>query len=551
MKKKLVNETDILDPTFRKAVIAEIINNQENIDRRNFALRRYEIFRDQTQKWVIESLAKEGLHASTVARMENRASNISICKKVIKKLAQSYVHGVRREVSDDQSKEKIDLLSAEMDMDSKMKKVDQYIQLFKNTLVQIYPEISTRETQLYGKEKNSIKTRVLAPYQYDIIEDINNKEKARVVILSDFWERDERPNLAIEEGTDGRQSVGVVPHVVRGDRHDQIIADRPEDSGRNKRTFIWWSDNYHFTTDPNGAIIPELSPEELENPIRMLPFVNYAEDQDGEFWADGGEDLIDGSILINKVITDMFSIAYEQGWGLLTITGKDLPKKIETGPHNALLLSHDGEGPAPSVSYASANPPLGDWMAMIEQFTALLLSTNNLSPRNVAGKLDASDFPSGIAMLIEQSESTVDVQERQRTFKDNAPVKWELIKRWYDYYFDRDALTDDYKEIGKFTDSNVKLLFNQPKPVITETELINNLKARKDLGIDRMIDLIMRDNPSMSEADALKKLQEIQAEKMQRAATFMQNAMQPKLEEKEEEQNEEPEELEEEEQMEE
>lgn len=206
----------------------------------------------------------------------------------------------------------------------------------------------------------------------------------------------------------------------------------------------------------------------------------------------------------------------------MVISGKDIPNDLPVGPRKALILSQNSsDDPTPQVYFANANPPLGDWMSMIEQFTALLLSTNNLSPRTVAGKLDGADPISGISKLIDQSESTVDVSERQKMYIDNEPILWEIIRRWQVLLKDAKALSSAFDEIEVISDTNVKLEFGHPQPVITEDERLKNVETRKRIGLDTEIDLIKELNPGMSTEDAEKKLAEIKAQKLQNMHDFM------------------------------
>lgn len=529
MKMKLINESQILDPGFRKAVIEEITGT-ENVERKRRELRKYEIYRDMTRKWVVESLLQEGLKNETVRIMETRASNISIAKKIVNKLAQNYVHGVLRTIDDKNSQTSIDDLTKELDFNSKMDKADKYVQLFKNTLVGIIPEndfkFSSPEAQ-----KFKLKMKVIPPYLYDAIEDKSDNEEARVIILTDFVERNSLSGHGLTLNTDGRGALGFShgsPRFERGNRRDEIIADEPSDQGEDVRTFIWWSDKFHLTTDENGAIIRDNTPEDELNPIAMMPYISLAEDQDCEFWAQGGDDLIEGSVLINKLLTDMFSIANHQGWGQLVIAGKNATeRKLEVGPHNALVFDVEEGDPAPSVTFASANPPLDQWMQMIEQYTALLLSTNNLSPRAVSNKLDSQSSASGIAMLIEKSESTADMKHRQKLFSDNEPVIWEAIRRWHSLFFERGALTPDFMAINTFGDSQVSLDFIQPQQIATEKDKLEEIRMRKDLGINTEIEIIQIDNPTLTAKEAEKKLLSIKEEKLNRMNTMaiqMQNA---------------------------
>lgn len=517
MGMKFIKEEQVLDPIFRSKVLKEI-KSPENIDRKNEFLKRFEVYKDMTSKWVVRSLLREGLSPTTVSLMETRASNVSICKKVVDKLARAYLGGVTRETGDDAQDEQISELSRLLDFDQKMKKANRYLELYKNTLIQVVPEQTPDELW-------KLKLKNLSPWQYDVLEDAKDREKPRVIILSDFVDRDGSGVIPATEAQAAEHKTSAL-NLRRTNARDDIIADAPEDSGRNKdQIFIWWTDEYHFTTNSKGAIIPELSPEGGINPIGMMPFCNIAEDQDGQFWARGGDDLVDGSILINKLLTDMFAIAYMQGWGQVVVTGKNLPEKLTIGPHHAMLFDYSpsDEEPEPKVTVVSPNPPLGDWMASIEQYTALLLSTNNLSPRMVANKLDVGNFPSGIALLIEMSEATQDIEDKQKMFKDCERRIWEIIRQWQNLFLD--VLVDKFKIVGEIPELDLSIKFQDQKPVITEAEKLANIKARKDLGINEEVELIMLDNPDLTREEAEEKLLRIKEEKMNKMADALQGAM--------------------------
>ncbi len=488
----------------------------ENIDRRNRMLKRYEIYRDNTKKWVMENLAKEQLKDSTLSAMENRASNISICRKIVNKLARCYVGGVQRITDNEQQMEAVENVAKIMCIDSGQKKSDRYRQLFRNSLTYIVPHMVevNGEKQLF-----EIRQKILPPYLYDVIEDPKDKERPKVVILNEFKERNIF-RTGIREGEDGR-GRGIVSDFHEGDHIEQNIADERSDSGQEHREFIWWSDKYHFTTDSKGIVIPAKSPDDLLNPIQKLPFINVAEDQDGEFWAEGGDDLIDGSVLINALLTDMNAIAYTQGWGQMVITGTNIPKEIRGGPHNALRLEHDADAPVPTVTYANSNAPMDTWMNMVEQQTALILSTNDLSPGNISAKLDPSNFASGVAMLIEQSEHTASIEDKQKLFQDVEREMWHVISKWQALLASKNSLTPELKEAGMIGDADVTVLFSEQKPAASEAEKLTNIKIRKELGINTMAELIMLDNSGLTLELAEEKILKIQEEKQSRMAAFM------------------------------
>lgn len=514
---RIQNQDEILQVAVRKAIIDEI-KAPENQARKAEYRKRYEIYKDQTKKYVLQALAAEGLLPETIAQMSNRAGNISICRKIVNKKARAYSGGVQRSVKDEKAQGQVSDVARLLQFDQKMKKADRYRELHRNCVLQVVPELDTLETVGEAK-KYRLKMSILAPWQYDAVEDFYDREQALAFVISDYVQGGGAAAATSDKA--GVHPAGSSP--VTTDRKDNVIADAPADANMGgQQEFIWWTARHHFTTDDKGEIIVSKSPEGGANPIGLLPMVNNAEDQDGQFWAIGGDDLIDGSILVNKKITDMNYIAYLQGFGQWVVTGENISDaKFKFGPNNCLLMDYKGskDEPAPTVEVLSANPPLGEWRQTIEQYMALLLTTNNLSPSNVSGALSAQSFPSGIAILIEQSESTDDVVAKQQDYVAKERMLWKIIGAWLKVYSATSGLCGEFAAVGPLPDDlDLAIRFNEAKPAITEAERLENIKRRKELGINTMIDLIKLDNPDMTDEEAEEKLLKILEEKLKRSA---------------------------------
>lgn len=522
---KLFREDDVLDIEFRKKVIMEITGT-ENVERKQEFLRRYEIYKDRVRKWVIQRLMDEGFKRETVAQMQNRAGNVSLCRKVVNKLARTYNSGVTRETGNDTTDEQVQTITEMLCWDDKMRKSDRYRELHKNSAIQIVVEPDMGEADTPDDEPPmKLKMRALNPWQYDVIEDPYDREVPRCWIISDFVERDIGAFQGQMAKTEAEAGVHhSKPYVRSGRNHkDDTIADDPDDAGMgSEKEYVWWTKSYHFTTNSKGEVIQEKSPEELANPIGIMPIVNNAEEQDGQFWAEGGDDLIEGAILVNTVITDMLFIARNQGFGQFVVTGKNiLNQKIEIGPNNAIMIEQGEEDPTPNVNVLSTNPPIQDWMGIVEQYVALLLTTNNLSPANVRVNLDAQSFPSGIAMLIEQSEAREDVGDKEKQYQDIERQLWEIASKWLEVGSGAGELTPEWQAVGSLPmDLDVAVKFAKPQAVVTETEKLDAMKARADLGISSKVDLIMIDNPELTREQAEEKLMKIMEEKVAAMAQF-------------------------------
>lgn len=500
----ITQEADILNAEVRKKVIA-FINSGPNVDRKRQQLRSYEIYKDMSKKYVAQALERE-MEAKTLEEMQSRASNISILRKIINKKARVYKNGAMRPIEKEELSETeaevqqkaADSLYDLLNFNREMKKANRYLELQKNTAIQILPV--PNEDGLHN-----LKARAYPGHLYDIIEDPNDPESAMVYIFSTFSNSDETHDAVINNGR------GI---ANKQEKDAEEIVDNTE--------YIWWSKTFHFTTDAKGSIIAEKSPDNNLNPVGIQTICSLNKDQDGSYWAVGGEDLIDGSVLINVLLTDLYFIAKIQGMGQFYMFGKNVPKNIKVGPNHAITLEVEEGDPTPSIGFASSNPPLQDHMKMIEQYIALLLSTNDLASSAIQGDLQANTASSGIQELIVRSEVTTAIEDEQQIFLDAEPKLWEIIKAWQNFYMDNNKLTDEFKEIGKVAkETKIMVNFLPFQEFMTEEQRLNIIEKRQELGLDTQLDLIKRDNPDMSDTEADEKLQGILKEKLEKASMFM------------------------------
>lgn len=501
-------EADVLDEDYRKMIIKEI-NGDENISRKEEMKKRHDIYRDLTKKYVLE-LVREEQGDNAFSEILHRVSNVSIAKKIINKKSGIYANGVRRQVVGvDEDTRKVELLEDLLEINQKLKKTNRYVELFKNTAVQVIPWLDE------SNDRYRLLVNVLAPYKYDVIADRVNPEHAKVYVTSYFNEGD--PNNSIDyaqPGQSGKREGATIrsgaSNFRAGDAIDQSIANSPNDQGIGCQHYVWWTSNYHFTTDKHGKIIPGLQEDNYANPIGALPFVNYSADQDGNFWAVGGEDLIDGSVLLNLLMSDMYYIAKFQGMGLGYLFGKGVPKNLKVGPASFISLEVQEGDPTPQIGFANASPPIQDHMKMIEQYTAYLLSTNNLEPGTIQGSLSATSAESGVQEMVRKAELVEEQEDKRDMYLRNEYKLFAIIQKWIKLFGEKKLLVEDLKEIGAMTemlDLNIK--FKDAKSMVTETEKLDIIDKRKLLGLDTRIDSLILDNPELSRDEAEDKLKEL------------------------------------------
>lgn len=509
---KLKNEEDILNPEFRKMVIEEIMGD-ENIQRKKEVKRKYDVFKDGTRQIVIDRMSRE-LGEETAHEIIQRTANISILRKIIDKKGMVYKDGVVRETSDHPNKEglqrAIDFYVDELNHNTKMKKVNKYLELTKNCSYFVSPYQDFRDPGFF-----KIKSQVMLPHLYDVIEDAENPELGRVWIFSYFAPKVGGDRSANQNESGIRAARTAQMNFRQGDQMDQALADSPDDLGSNQRHFIWWSTNYHLTCDVKGELVEGLQTEDNLNPINMIPIVNFAKGQDGNFWAIGGNDLIDGSILVNQLLTDLYFISKLQGHGIFYLAGPDVPQSLKIGPSDALIMQKKEGDPDTQIGFVSSNPPLADHMQMIEQQIALLLSTNNLEPGVVQGQLSATSAASGIQELIRKSENIDDINDQREIFRDNEPQIFKIIFAWHNLLLERGVLHRENSELLRIPeDGEFSLKFQTNELFKTDQEKLDIIQKRRELNLDSMIDSLMRDNTDLSREEAEDKLQELFEEKV-------------------------------------
>lgn len=532
---RLNNEDDILKEDFRSSVLAEI-ESQENVNRKEEALRRYECYKDFTKKYVLQRIADE-MGVNTAIDVKNRISNISFCRKIIDKRAQVYKDGAVRVLTDnegvklEEAQVSVDKVYRKIDANSRMKKVNKFSELQKNCSLFVMPYKDSRS------QKWKYKLYPLQSYLYDVIEDEANPEEPLVVIFSYFTSRRtqnlqqapldqsgnlserDRLNITYNTGSDFRLGNGV----------NEIIADSPSDEGESQKKFIWWSHKYHFTTDEKGIVID--SGDNMINPIGELPFVDFSIYQDGSYWALGGDDLVDGSILLNLLLTDLFYITRYQSFGIMYAYGKNIPENMKIGPREAIVIKMQEGDPTPSIGFATPQAALDSVMSQIEKYLALLLSTNNLEPTEITSSVSASNASSGLQEMIKKSVNTDDIEDQQQIYKDGEPKVYKILSKWHNLYLDRGQLDPEFAEVGKLDENaNLSVKFLKPQAYMTEKEKLEVMQLRKDLGIDTMVDTLMRDNPELNHEEAEKRLLEILETKIKEDMIKLKNMVTPRPE---------------------
>jgi len=520
-------EDEILDSKVRAAIIEEI-EAPENRQRKDAAYRRFEVWKDKTSKFVLEMLHLQ-FAQETVREMQYALSNISIVRKIIDKLAKVYSHGIIREFDDDTDTACLNKLEKRLKMTAQMKTLNRLLKLHRNTTLYVKP---TEFLDADGNSRFTVDWQPMSPYLYDVVEGFYDRTKSMVHILSNFDLRGgnhahhgNTPDaFARRSGHHGTGSGGSL-HGVNDDRKDNKIADEKEerDIDLPKKKYVWWTDKWHFTTLGEEIVDPStMKPfaadidfkDAISNPIEESPFVDYHIDQEGNYWAEGGEDLVDGAILINSLLTNAHHIGVTQGFGQLVLTGKDLPSTISLGPNKMIGLPQEStDDPTPTAEFITSSPPLEALAKQAETQLALLMTTNNLSTSGIASSLEGGmTAPSGIALTLDKAESLEDVKDQTAIFAEGEIPAIKKTALWLQHFKETNQLDEELDDCIIPSEEDVQIQFNAAQIIMSESEKLADLKSRQDLGLNLKVELIMKDR-GIDRAQADEILVAIEAEK--------------------------------------
>lgn len=453
---------NLLDQGVRRAVIDEI-NGNENITRKRNEQRKFDVYRERQDRYVIEKLESE-LSPKTVERMRKILS-INVCKRIIDQKASIYRHAPERFFvnASEREIEQLENLYRVGDMNSHMRLSNAYFELSKQNVIYVIPK------------NGKIIARPLPLHMFDVIPDSNDPERAYAYILN-VWDLDLRSSY---QGYGNDQNT---QNYYANDKSNQVIAD---DSDRlDSAKYIIWTKDYQVTCDEHGALLSDV----IENPIGELPFVDVAIEKDFQFFVRRGAGVVDFTIELLADLSDLATISKLQGYSQAVVYSTEEPKDLIIGSQKVLWFKQDATGNAkdPKFEFASPSPDLGGSLEIINTRLKMFLSSEGLDPSTVSGKDSARQFNSGIDHLLanldkfEASQQTMDLY---RTVEDEV---FKLMVKWSNFMqpFNDEKQLDPRLRISQISDAvYLDIKYHTPMSVQTKQEIVDEQIKLLEMGL--------------------------------------------------------------------
>ncbi len=507
---KAFKESDILSQTFRVAVIEEITKGWEAKARKAEHEKREEVFKDRTREYALR-LIKAEMGEKAVLELQHRTPNISMTKKVVEKKARVYKDEPVRKAEKETDQKALDGLAKYLKLNAMGKTINKKVELHQNVQQRAMPVENYSEKTLTGAPTWGVKLSMVQPARYDVIEDPDDPTQPLVTVLS---------YIDLGDGllSDYRSADNVATKIGSGEQATTRAAAAMDPK---KQRFIFWSQNYHMTTDGAGDIVAEgsITPKGAINPWGVNPYTPYSKNQGESYWADGGEGLADNPILFNLLLGDLNYSAKYQGTGLGYIICKNPPSDVVIGANRFVRINMEEGDPEPKIGFASANPELVEAMQVIEQQLAFWLTTEGLEPGAIAGKLDASNLSSGIHAVIEKSEPVSAIEEEQQLYQTAEPIVVDKVCKMVARLRALNLpLCKELAELNLPEELPYTLTFSSAKPMLTEEQRVDVVSKKQKLGLYLDEDLVKELHPDWEEKVVNEYMAKLQAQKKEKAA---------------------------------
>ncbi len=471
------------------------IEDEPEIQRKLQAQKRQEIYKGGGKRFLIDQLLAEFGQDSL---KEMRICPINLLRKIVNKRSTIYNKPPQRtcELPSDQAL--LDYYVLEMDFDVQMQKANRYFNLHSNTAIYIRPD------------GDCLAMDVIAPSLYSKKPNALDQTKTDVWIFSSFDTLDE--SLKYDNVPSATGQNGVMTNRPYGSPQAALASDQRTTRDPNK-TYIFWTPQEHFTTNSSGLKI-KFGPDDTGlNPIGMSPVIDLSKDKDGLAWAYEGDDTIDLIQLINLGWSDMMTIAKHQGFSIMAVWSEEPPTKMTVGTNKILWLPMKPGGSKPEVNYVQASPPLDSYKSALMELLALLLTTNDMNPKEVGGTGSARSFTSGFQALIETADTYEARRSDEPALMCAEKEAWEIIKAWHNYLYEINALEPEARSLGTFSDDfEPSIRFAPPAAIESDQEKLTVIKMAREENLISQKDAIKMWRPDMNDEQVDGKLNEIQNE---------------------------------------
>ena len=406
--------------------------------------------------------------------------------------------------------------------------------------INILKRLTEKLTQLYtGKV---IRTAVNPKYQsvveyYEQLFDLNEKfnqanlfyNSTKTGLLEPYI-KDDKPQLRVlpshrglmysDDETD--ETCPTIFIKLMGTYMKDEVNDDGESFGRELNFYFAYSDLEFIAFDEDGDVLERyMADNEGVNPYGILP-VTYINKSDYLLVPISDKDLLSIQILIVLLLNDLaFGIKYQAHSVLWTKNAT--VENLDLNPNSYInLQSTDGERD-PDIGTIKPEIDIDSTISFITTLLDLWLESKNLKSGS-AGKLTADNMSSGIALMIRELDTALDVKRQMRKFEKGEGSFWRMMINAHNYWVELGIvqglpmLPDDFEVTVEYTlpdpimdeEKEVELVLKQLNKTMTLEQALSRLYPQKGeeeiklliAELDEAVQVAISDNDDDEDEDA-------------------------------------------------
>jgi len=288
--------------------------------------------------------------------------------------------------------------------------------------------------------------------------------------------------LQVRHGDHGLTLNVLPPHIldatwVEPEHPTRMIvthaAERPDHV-----TYSDWTATGFQRRDAQGRPIRTEGNEANSNPYGVLPFVPLFDRlPDDRFFLPGSDDLIGAQKALNVGLANLWRAVELQAHGQAVAKGLHPGDPIATGPDKVIILPADG-----SFEFANTNAPIEEILQALEFVMRQTAATNDVG----ADVFDLSKrAESGSAKHAERLDLKEARQDDVALWRRYEVRLFETIK----------AVVNTHAPGTVPTAARMRVDFAERGDVLSEGELLDNLRTKAELSVFSPVDVLIALNP--------------------------------------------------------
>jgi transcriptional regulator NrdR family protein len=447
-------------------------------DQLQFDLELYQLHEGQVRKFVERALKAEIISTQAYNRAIKRIPNVNIAKKITDKLSKVYAQSPIRFASN--QKELMEEFATDMCLNEVMSEANKWSNLSRRCAIEIYQE--------EGKQM----LRVLPAHKFFVYSD-SPKSPNKMTVFCKLL------------GREIKQQTTVV------DRNGRRVTN--EDDIRLVDIIACYTDDEFLIMDSDGHVrkdkMEEMGITSERNPFGVIPFV-YINKSNTELIPYPNQTTFDMSVLIPKLLTDLNYAAQFLSHSIFWAKNADL-QGIEFNPDTVVDLGEtDGDGNDPEIGTIKPETDIDGVLKLISAQLSIYMSTEGLKSGSI-GRLEAESATSGIAKIIDESDSTEARKEQMKTFRSAEPELWDKFAKIQRYW----ASTGKVENKQTLDEDFVKgfsIKFAEIKPLESEKEKYEKMKVARDLKLITKKQALKELYPNLPADQLEQRLEELEEE---------------------------------------